>query len=111
MLRTGRRPDCGTRGDCNFNNLPDNCEADTDGDAIPDVCEFTYGDFDLDGDVDQADFGHLQACMDDFLGLDDDPACVGADLDFDHTIDQYDAAIFRRCMTGADVPADPGCAN
>ena len=68
-------------------------------------------DFDLDGDVDMADFGHLQRC---FSGPDvpqGEPSCLDARLDGDPDVDQDDFAIFQRCLTGPNVPADPFCAD
>ncbi len=70
-------------------------------------CPLTPGDFDNDGDVDQDDFGHMQAC----LGEDAAGGCANADLDGSSDIDQTDLAVFRRCMRGANVPVDPNCAN
>lgn len=70
-------------------------------------------DFDHDGDVDLADFGHLQICFDPDGTPLLDPNCSDANLDNDSTgrIDQSDLALFLLCMTGSDIPGDPNCAN
>jgi hypothetical protein len=64
------------------------------------------GDFDFDTDVDQEDFGSLQAC---FSGDGESygPQCSDADLDSDGDVDQNDFGVFRACMGGEDQP--PGC--
>jgi len=63
-------------------------------------------DFDLDGDVDQNDFGFFQAC---FSGSEVpyEPGCKDADLNGNGAVDQTDFGAFRDCMGGADSP--PGC--
>jgi hypothetical protein len=57
------------------------------------------GDFDRDYDVDQKDFGHLQAC---FSGSGQGFAagCEDADLDDDGSVDQGDFSVFQSCMNG-----------
>ncbi len=64
------------------------------------------GDFDTDGDVDQADFGHVQVC---FSGPSQplSPTCENADLDEDGDVDQGDFTVFESCIGGAGVP--PAC--
>lgn len=65
------------------------------------------GDFNNDGDVDQEDFGHMQACMqaeDVLLGL----GCDDIDLTGDHRYQYDDFAIFQACFSGPN-PATPGC--
>jgi hypothetical protein len=68
-------------------------------------------DLDGDGDVDQSDFGLLQACYSGPGVPVTDPACAAADLDKDNDVDQSDFSIFHACQTGAGVPADPNCAG
>jgi len=63
-------------------------------------------DFDEDGDVDQEDFGHLQACLSGPGIAQNDPDCLDARLDGDDDVDQDDFAIFRNCMTGANLVGD-----
>lgn len=69
------------------------------------------GDFDRDGDVDHADFGHLQACMSGSLIQQTDPNCQDAKLNSDDFVDQLDLDIFLRCVSGSQISADPGCAD
>ena len=40
-----------------------------------------------------------------------DPNCLDANLDGDSDVDQNDFAILQGCMRGANVPADPNCAD
>jgi murein DD-endopeptidase MepM/ murein hydrolase activator NlpD len=68
-------------------------------------------DFDRDGDVDQEDFGRLQACLSGAGVPQNVPACVNARLDSDEDVDAGDVAIFQRCLSGPDVPANPNCAQ
>jgi hypothetical protein len=66
------------------------------------------GDADMDGDVDQEDFGQLQLCL---TGLDGQlgPECLFADINGDGAAQQKDVVLFLGCLSGADVPADPDC--
>jgi hypothetical protein len=66
------------------------------------------GDFDLDLDVDQEDFGRFQACYSG-SGHAADAGCELAVLDGDGDVDADDFRIFLACLSGADTPADPGC--
>lgn len=67
------------------------------------------GDMDLDGDVDQTDFGYFQACLTG-SGLEQaDPNCAGAMLDGDVDVDQDDFAFFQACMSGPNAPVNPNC--
>ena len=68
------------------------------------------GDFDADDDVDQADFGHLQACYSG-AGQLYQPGCSDADLDHNNDVSQADYVIFQGCMSGEGVPANAGCAD
>jgi hypothetical protein len=63
-------------------------------------------DFDLDGDVDQSDFGFLQQCLSG-SGLGYGPSCAPADLDGSGAIDQLDFSLFWPCLSGPGEP--PGC--
>lgn len=67
-------------------------------------------DFDGDADVDQDDFGHLQTCLTD-MGVRPAPGCENADLNNNNAVNQEDVTIFRRCMSGANNPATPTCAD
>lgn len=68
-------------------------------------------DFDNDGDVDQADFGHLQLCLSGAGVPTSDPQCENAHLDDDEDVDLDDFGIFQSCMSGADVLADMNCSD
>jgi len=66
-------------------------------------------DFDQDGDVDQADFGHLQTCFTG-PGMTNLPAgCENAMLDDDDDVDNADFGVWQACMSGSDRPVDPAC--
>jgi hypothetical protein len=64
------------------------------------------GDLDVDGDVDQEDFGRFQACLSG-PGKLYAAGCEEADYDADLDVDSQDFALFSACMAGADQP--PGC--
>ncbi|HOW72678.1 MAG TPA: GDSL-type esterase/lipase family protein [Phycisphaerae bacterium] len=70
---------------------------------------FYAGDFDDDGDVDQEDFGHFQACLSGARDPQNDPSCADARLDGDSDVDQQDLAVFRRCSSGAAYRPDSSC--
>ena len=67
---------------------------------------FLPGDFDLDGDVDQQDFGHFQVCLSGF-GTPYAAGCADADLEGDNDVDTNDLSVFLDCMAGANQP--PRC--
>lgn len=67
------------------------------------------GDFDLDGDVDQVDFGAFQACISGPKVPQKDLACVMCDLDGDNDVDQNDFGVFQRCLSGPDIPMKRDC--
>ncbi|MEP0844123.1 MAG: PKD domain-containing protein [Phycisphaerae bacterium] len=109
--------------DCDHNGVPDLVDIimgrleDANHNRIPDVVEPGPGDdmpfdADRDGDVDQADYGAVQACL---TGSGDpghafDPtACSGFDRDFDLDVDRADLEAFLRCVSGPGLPADPDC--
>ena len=64
------------------------------------------GDFDCDGDVDQEDFGHFQACYTG-SGVGYEPECELANFDGDSDVDLIDFSVFQGCIGGANQP--PGC--
>ncbi len=64
------------------------------------------GDFNHDKDVDQHDFGVLQACFSG-NGQSYGSQCSDADLDADGDVDQDDFAVFQTCLGGPDSP--PQC--
>ncbi len=68
-------------------------------------------DFDRDGDVDQWDFGFLQACLTGPYLPPADPQCLPADLNDDGGIDAWDVARLLGCLGAPGAAADPGCAD
>lgn len=67
------------------------------------------GDFDGDKDVDQADFGHFQACVSGSGIRQPEEACQAGDLDKDNDVDSADVGLFMGCLTGAGVQGNPDC--
>ncbi len=65
--------------------------------------ETAAADFDGDCDVDQSDFGHLQACLGDPCLPPTGPGCVDCDLNGDGCCDALDVAALRERMTGAST--------
>jgi hypothetical protein len=66
----------------------------------------SLADFDLDGDVDQEDFGHMQGCFSG-TGSAYGAGCQDADLIIDGSVDGADLERFLSCMSGSDQM--PGC--
>ncbi len=64
-----------------------------------------FGDFDVDGDIDQGDFGHLQVCLSGFAVPQTDPACADANLDGDAQgdVSEGDLQVFLSHYTGPMV--------
>lgn len=58
------------------------------------------GDFDRDDDVDQSDFGHLQACFTERWTR-PTAGCWDADLNRDASVDAEDVAVFQQSMRGS----------
>lgn len=67
------------------------------------------GDFDDDGDVDQSDFGHLQACLTGPGIAQNDAACANAKLDVDPDVDQDDVNRFQSCLSGPGLLPPESC--
>jgi hypothetical protein len=68
-----------------------------------------HPDFDLDGDVDLSDFGHLQSCMTGRQIPITDSNCRDADLDRDDDADGNDLGLLRFCLTGAGLFSNLTC--
>lgn len=68
------------------------------------------GDFDHDGDVDQADYAHLQLCLAG-PGVVVAPSCSDASLDGNSSVDGNDVMVFARCLSGSNIPGNPDCAK
>jgi len=84
------------------------CKADATFDNVI-VTERRPCDFDMDGDVDQADFGHLQACLTGSNVPQNDSTCRDARLDSDTDVDRNDMNLLFKCRTAPEVPANRGC--
>lgn len=67
------------------------------------------GDFDLDGDVDQEDFGRLQVCLSGPGMAQNEPSCQRMHLDPDSDVDVDDIALFQQCWSGPGTPASADC--
>ncbi len=66
-------------------------------------------DFDEDDDVDQADFGHLQACLTGLSIPQNAPDCQNARLDGDLDVDAADLELFFACVGGPNQPVEVAC--
>jgi PKD repeat protein len=66
-------------------------------------------DYDRDGDLDQADFGVMQACLSGAGFPQTDPACQEARFDVDSDVDEADLQLFLNCMSGPGTPPTPQC--
>jgi len=69
------------------------------------------GDFDGDGDVDMADFGHLQRCYTGPGIPQNETGCLNTRLDGDSDVDADDFGIFQGCLSGPNQPGNPDCAG
>lgn len=67
-------------------------------------------DFDRDGDVDQDDFAHLQACLGPD-GVASGSSCQDARLDGDTDVDTHDASDFMNCLSGPGRTPAADCLN
>ncbi len=76
---------------------------------VSDPVVLYYGDFDVDGDVDLADFGHFQDCAN---GPNRPPKrgdCQDADADRDNDVDTADFLQFQACFNGPNRPIRAEC--
>ncbi len=85
-----------------------NCGSSVSGDAYLTI-NTAPGDIDLDGDVDQADFGALQRCYSGNQVAQTNPACRAAKFDADEDVDGFDLSQFLTCMSGPGTPAELTC--
>jgi hypothetical protein len=91
-------------GDFTFNVQAVNTEgSDTESWVVRVLSRY---DFDLDGDADSTDFGHLQNCFSG-IGIAYGPGCSDSDADSDGDVDSTDFTLFLPCMLGAKNV--PGC--
>lgn len=65
-------------------------------------------DFDMDCDVDHADFEALDSCASG-PAIPYDTGCGAKDLDGDGDVDQTDFGLWQRCFSGENIAADPAC--
>jgi hypothetical protein len=73
------------------------------------VVRSAVADFDADNDVDQSDFGRLQACLAGTGAGPIPPECVPTDLDGDGSVDPGDITVFISCFAGPDQPIPLSC--
>jgi len=89
--------------------------SDTGGHSPPAVVSVTLqvrplpADLDTDGDVDQEDFGRLQACLSGAGVAQKAPECHLGRLDDDSDVDNDDVKLFLGCISGPSVAGDPEC--
>jgi len=68
-------------------------------------CPIPFPDADLDGDVDQTDFGFFQQCYSGYdVPMPSDPRCTCYDRNNDGDVDMYDFGEFQKCHTGPEIP-------
>ena len=77
--------------------------------ALADTARRPRADFDLDRDVDQADFAHLQGCLSGSMIPQEQPVCLNARLDRDIDVDGDDLRVFLECLGAPGAVADPDC--
>ena len=122
----GEDDDTDISDDDDASNDDDGSDDDDDNDGLPDTedecphspvganitlngCWTPRSDFDRDGDVDQSDFGRLQACLSGPGFTQDNPDCEFALLDGDDDVDADDFGLLQACLSGANISANPEC--
>lgn len=68
-------------------------------------------DYDGDGDVDMADFSHLQLCLTGPYVPQNSSACINARHDSDTDVDEGDVDIFELCLQGTGQALPAGCSK
>jgi hypothetical protein len=92
--------------------LSNECGSATSAAASLTVTACSPADFDQDGDVDGDDLTLLGSCKTrDRVRHSGTNLCRVADLDDDNDVDPNDFGIYQRCYSGANVPAEPSCAE
>ncbi len=76
---------------------------------VPAMPAYAVGDIDFDGDVDNSDYGYVQACQTGSGQGPPVPGCENADLDRDNDVDDADLDLLLACFSGPGVPVDPAC--
>jgi hypothetical protein len=71
--------------------------------------QYYLGDMDNDLDVDQEDFGPLQACLTGTGIAQTNPACAKANLDGDTDVDMDDVTLFLACQSGPGRTPPASC--
>jgi len=71
------------------------------------ACGDPFADADKDGDVDQTDFGMLQACLGQIGVV--PAACERFDVNQDSFINRVDIEMLIACLSGPETVPDPDC--
>lgn len=76
---------------------------------LSDPVPFSYGDFDVDLDVDTEDAATFVSCVTGPGSATLNPECDHIDVDEDGDVDLTDFWLFQLCFSSSDVTADPYC--
>ncbi len=74
------------------------------------IGRLSEADADDDRDVDQTDYGFVQACLSG-SAVTPQAGCQEADLDADNDVDETDLQLFLPCMSGAGIPTHEDCTD
>ena len=83
------------------------CGSAGSNEAVLTLIGASYGDFDIDADVDLADFAYFQMCFNGPNRSASQSGCAKVDHDADGDIDLTDFAAFQACFNGPNRP--PAC--